>query len=154
METIHEVPNAQPDLLSEFEVNLVKANAVKRLLNFIVDLLVFYVVYIVILLIIPVSTRLLLFTPILDRLLTAVFYGLFMSLVEGASKGKSVGKLFTRTRTVQEDGSPITFEMAFTRGFSRIVPFEVFSALGDPPFPWHDKWSHTVVINEEESRGI
>jgi hypothetical protein len=32
-----------------------------------------------------------------------------------------------------------------------MVPFEAFSALGTPSYPWHDKWTRTVVIDEKAS---
>lgn len=66
-------------------------------------------------------------------------------------KGSSLGKLITGTRAVREDGSPITASEAFGRGFSRIVPFEAFSALGNNTWPWHDQWSHTYVVDIKDS---
>jgi uncharacterized RDD family membrane protein YckC len=85
---------------------------------------------------------------LLDRLLTLFLYGLFMSIVEAALKGKSVGKFITKTRAVNLDGSPISAGTAFARGFSRAVPFCVFSAFGDVCNPWQDKWTDTMVIND------
>ncbi|HEX9513187.1 MAG TPA: hypothetical protein VF939_22005 [Puia sp.] len=32
------------------------------------------------------------------------------------------------------------------------VPFEVFSALGSPCHPWHDRWTDTLVIDERLSQ--
>jgi hypothetical protein len=31
----------------------------------------------------------------------------------------------------------------------RLVPFEQFSALGSPSYPWHDRWTKTIVIDEK-----
>jgi uncharacterized RDD family membrane protein YckC len=67
-------------------------------------------------------------------------------------RGKSIGKLITGTKAVNEDGSDISFGKAFARGFSRAVPFDAFSALGDPSYPWHDKWTNTYVIDEKQTR--
>ncbi|MHA4808989.1 RDD family protein [Flavitalea flava] len=83
-----------------------------------------------------------------------LLFGFYYSLAEAVFNGKTLGKLVTQTRAVQEDGSPITTSMAFIRGFSRLIPFEAISALGSPPHPWHDKWSRTFVVNEEESKGL
>jgi uncharacterized RDD family membrane protein YckC len=86
---------------------------------------------------------------IIDRVVTMLLYGIYMSLIEGIFKGKSLGKLITRTKAVNLDGSAISWNSAFLRGFSRIVPFEPFSALSG--IPWHDKWSDTIVIDESKS---
>lgn len=68
------------------------------------------------------------------------------TLIEGATKGKTLGKLITGTRAVQEDGGHITWKNAFIRSLCRYIPFEPFSALGG--FPWHDRLSKTVVIKD------
>jgi len=146
------------DILSDFEVELDPAGRGQRFINFIVDRIVFY-----------------LFTKLFDvfwiKVLTTLMYdadyyamltvtvivylflyGLFMGIVEALSKGKSLGKLFTGTRAVNPDGTPITIGKAFLRGFSRMVPLEPFSAFnGDWPRPWHDKWTNTYVVVEKTS---
>lgn len=86
-----------------------------------------------------------------DRILSLVIYGLLMGIIEGIFKGKTLGKLITGTRAVQNDGSPLTFSKAMTRGLSRMVPFNAFSALGSPCNPWHDRWTDTTVIDEKQS---
>jgi uncharacterized RDD family membrane protein YckC len=82
---------------------------------------------------------------IFAQLIALFFYGLYMSIVEGIFKGRSLGKLITRTKAVNEDGSDISFETAFKRGLSRIVPFEQFSILAGRP--WHDRWTKTQVVS-------
>ena len=74
-----------------------------------------------------------------------------MFLVEALFKGKSLGKLITGTRAVNEDGSNLSAKTALLRGLSRAVPFNAFSALGTPSYPWHDKWTNSYVIDEKES---
>jgi uncharacterized RDD family membrane protein YckC len=88
---------------------------------------------------------------LLERLLTLVLYGLYMGVVEFAFKGKSFGKLITRTKALTLDGNQISGTTAFLRGISRAVPFEAFSALGNPSNPWHDKWTDTMVIDESKT---
>jgi uncharacterized RDD family membrane protein YckC len=78
-------------------------------------------------------------------------YGAYMAIIEGIFKGRSIGKFITGTKAVNEDGSNISFTTAIARGFSRIVPFEPFSALGSPSYPWHDKWNKTYVIDIRNS---
>jgi uncharacterized RDD family membrane protein YckC len=76
---------------------------------------------------------------------------LFFTLMEALFKGKSLGKLITGTRAVNEDGSHISAKTAFLRSLSKMVPFDAFSALGSPSHPWHDRWTRTYVIDEKQS---
>ncbi len=46
------------------------------------------------------------------------------TLLEGAAKGKTLGKLITGTRALKIDGSNLTWKDAFLRSLCRIVPFE------------------------------
>lgn len=84
-------------------------------------------------------------------LISLCIYALFMGGIEALFKGKSLGKLMTGTRAVNEDGSTISPRTAMLRGLSRMVPFEVFSALTTPCVPWHDRWTRTYVIDEKQS---
>jgi uncharacterized RDD family membrane protein YckC len=145
------------DLLNNFDNHIVRAESGKRLLNYIIDLAFFYMlaigVGIFIAIASPSSVESLTddSNPIGDRLLGLVLYGLYMSIIEALFKGKSLGKLITRTRAVNMDGSRITVGTAIARGFSRAVPFCAFSALGSPCNPWQDKWTDTLVIDERLS---
>jgi uncharacterized RDD family membrane protein YckC len=145
----------QKDLLAD-EVFYERASTGKRLANYIIDMIVFYLIMIVVGILVAAvwpntfdafvndSSGF----NLLDRLFSLLLYGLFMSVVEAVLKGRSVGKLITKTRAVNLDGSPITAGTAFSRGFSRAVPFCVFSAFGDPCNPWQDKWTATMVVND------
>jgi uncharacterized RDD family membrane protein YckC len=148
------------DLLS-LENYLVRAETGKRFLNYMIDVIVFYI------LVFAVGVVLAVLSPaiaqsfaegesnsfnLLDRLLALLFYAIYMSIVEGLFKGKSLGKLITRTRAVNMDGSRISWTTAFARGFSRAVPFCVFSAFGSPCDPWQDRWTDTMVIDEKNSQ--
>ena len=151
--------NPSPDLLEEFEIHLQKASTGKRLANYLIDLVTFYIFFFTIgVVMIPgtmVAGEATTYTrsfSFFDRLLMLLLYGIFMFIVEIIFKGKSLGKLITGTRAVNEDGSPLTAKSALLRGLSRAVPFDQFSALGSPSYPWHDRWSHTIVIDEKQSR--
>ena len=146
METTYPINQTQPDLLDGFGVRLVQASSGQRLANLFIDLFSFYGIMIVL----GVFYRPFL-VLILTPLLPAIFFALYMSFVELIFKGRTLGKLITGTRAVQLDGAPITASEAFARGFSRIVPFEAFSALGNPSYPWHDRWSHTYVVDVRQS---
>src|SRR5690606_37410582 len=87
---------------------------------------------------------------LLGRLVVLLFYGAYMGLIEAMFKGRSLGKLITGTIAVNEDGSRISALTAFLRGLSRAVPFNVFSALGSPCYPWHDKRNKTYVVEYKD----
>jgi uncharacterized RDD family membrane protein YckC len=81
------------------------------------------------------------------------WYILFRAAFEGFTGGKTIAKFINGTRAVNEDGSRINFKTALLRSLSKAVPFEAFSALGaSPPYPWHDKWTKTYVVDEKQSR--
>jgi uncharacterized RDD family membrane protein YckC len=140
------------DLLTLEEVH-VRASAGKRFANYIVDLLMFYILIftfgVVIALASPTAAELFTDSPgfaIADRFITLILYALYMGTVEALFKGKSLGKLVTGTRAVNLDGSRISTGTAFLRGLSRAVPFCAFSAFGTPSNPWQDRWTDTMVI--------
>ena len=145
------------DLLNNFDNHIVRAESGKRLLNYIIDLAFFYMLAIVVGVFIAIASPSSVESltgdsnPIGDRLLGLVLYGVYMSIVEALFKGKSLGKLITRTRAVNIDGSRLTVGKAIARGFSRAVPFCAFSALGSPCNPWQDNWTDTLVIDERLS---
>ncbi len=147
-------------LFADNEYQLVQASGGKRFANYIIDLIVFYALLfgsgIIIGLLNPEAFDSLpeddsVGYGLLDRLLGLVLYGLYMFIVEALFKGKSLGKLITGTRAVNEDGSNLSAKTALLRGLSRAVPFNAFSALGTPCYPWHDKWTNSYVIDEKES---
>jgi len=157
MENRFEQPTV--DILSPEEFRP-RADAGKRFLNYVIDLLLFYVLFftvgVVIALLSPSALESLesAETPgfvLVDRLLTLVLYALYMSVIEALFKGRSLGKLVTGTRAVNLDGSRISTGTAFARGFSRAVPFCVFSAFGSPSNPWQDKWTDTMVVEERKN---
>ncbi len=143
------------DLLTEEELH-VRASTGKRLANYLIDLFIFYLLIvvfgIVIALISPAAAGF--FSDdnvgggLGDRIITLLLYALYMSIVEAIFKGKSIGKFITKTKAVNLDGSQLTTTTAFGRGFSRAVPFCVFSAFGNPCNPWQDKWTNTMVIDD------
>jgi uncharacterized RDD family membrane protein YckC len=149
-------------LYQEVELNLVQANAGKRFANYLIDLVGFYILLffwgMIMGLLSPQSMEALDYADsdiganLLDRLFTLIIFGIYIGFIEAIFKGKTLGKLVTGTKAVYEaDGRDISVGTAFLRGFSRMVPFEAFSALGNPSYPWHDRWTNTVVIDEKQS---
>lgn len=148
---------ATQDLL-DIEPNLVRADTGKRFLNYLIDVLVFYALAFLTGIVIAIVSPSIIDNmndssdfALLDRLITLLAYGTYMGIVEGLFKGKSIGKLITKTRAVNEDGTRIGWDKAFARGFSRAVPFCAFSAFGTPCNPWQDRWTSTMVIDERMS---
>ena len=138
---------------------VIQASTGKRFANYLIDHLIFY------LLVFLISFFSVVLNPsyaetvyeetagsqLVETLLYLLLFVLYMFGTEALFKGKSLGKLITGTRAVNEDGSDISAKTALLRGLSRIVPFEAFSALGNPSYPWHDKWTNTYVIDEKAS---
>jgi uncharacterized RDD family membrane protein YckC len=136
---------------STYQARLVEASKSKRFLNYIIDLIINYIFLFLIISMIGFFVgfdRIDNADDIGSRILATIFLGLLWSLQELIFKGRSIGKFITKTKAVQKDGIEITSKQAFQRGFSRIVPFEVFSGFGQP---WHDTWTDTMVIDLEQS---
>ncbi|HEY6902651.1 MAG TPA: RDD family protein [Puia sp.] len=152
-------PQPTEDILFDVSFRLVQAGPWKRFANYIVDRIVFGILstgYSLVLLYSQVSWSIMgddysVSARLVRALISYLSFGFFMGLVEAVFKGKTLGKVFTGTRAVNEDGSPISPKTAFLRGLSRMVPFEPFSAFGNPSYPWHDRWTRTYVIDEKES---
>ena len=87
--------------------------------------------------------------PFLDRIITGLVLVFFYFLMESIFKGKSLGKLITKTRVVMEDGSNPSYIDFLKRSFCRLIPFEAFSFLGSEGRGWHDSISKTYVVDEK-----
>lgn len=77
-------------------------------------------------------------------MISRVNYAIYYSISEKLFKGYTVGKLFTGTRAIRDDGAELTLKNAIHRSFSRFLPFEFLSGFGEKP--WHDSWTKTTVI--------
>ncbi|KAA5536848.1 RDD family protein [Taibaiella lutea] len=148
-------------IFEELESQIVLASQGKRFLNYLIDVLVFYGVMMVIGMVFGIlgmdaALNFLASDEPGNKLLSSLFSILLYALITGATeaifKGKTLGKLITGTKAVNEDGSTISAATAFKRGFSRAVPFCAFSALGNPSYPWQDRWTNTYVMDEKRSQ--
>lgn len=63
-----------------------------------------------------------------------------------ALSGRTLGKLVTGTKVVNEAGLNASFGQILGRAFSRIIPFEAFSFLGREGRGWHDSIPKTYVV--------
>ncbi|MGZ8557268.1 MAG: RDD family protein [Chitinophagaceae bacterium] len=151
--------NPQQDLFAVPEYHLVQARGGKRFANYIIDVLFLYALVILAAIVMAILNPVALDSfneedtgfNVVDQLAGLLLYALYMFAMEAIFKGKSLGKLITGTRAVNEDGTNVSPRAAMLRGLSRAVPFNAFSALGTPSFPWHDKWTNTYVIDEKKS---
>ena len=146
-----------PDILDNVPYLLYQASGGKRFANYLIDNLVFYLLWrflvaiwfvqVLYALNFPIENRVLLY--LVAYLAAGLFLGLLIGGFEAATGGKTLGKYISGTRAVTDDGIPVGPRKAFLRFLSRMVPFEAFSALGTPCYPWHDRWTKTVVIDEK-----
>ena len=144
----------QTDFLEEVDLTYCRASVGKRFANYLIDVLVFYILAVIGGVIIGILRPDLFLGEddggILANIISLICYGLMMFVIEAACHGKSLGKVITKTKAVNIDGSDITFQKAFVRNIIRCIPFNAFSALGTPSIPWHDAWSDTMVIDEKK----
>ena len=138
----------QTHILSDIEqeINYEYATTGQRFANFIIDsIVVGFVLGFLIVLIMGVDSQgSYTGSKILDTLFNWAILVLYYTIIEGLTKGRSLGKMVTRTRVIKEDGTELTFNDALLRSLSRIVPFEPFSTFSG--HPWHDKWTKTRVV--------
>ena len=141
------------------------ASAGKRFANYLIDIIIFSIILVFLIMflgpVFPSIARLpdMQQASFLDQLMMKFVYGLYISIMETLLKGKTIGKYITETRAVDEEGYPVNNQTAFARGLIRIIPFEEISALTLAfaplsllsPYPWHDRWSKSIVIDERKS---
>ena len=64
---------------------------------------------------------------------------------------KTPGKFITGCNVIDEYAKTPDFKYVLLRSLVRIVPFEPFSCFGDKhSYGWHDKWSRTWVVTDDE----
>lgn len=130
-----------------------------RFANYLIDLVVFYILFMVLASLLGVILVLIggdldsfLYelehvNPLLDRLITALMYGLIYFALESMLKERSIGKYITKTKVVDINGNIPTMGSMLKRFFSRLIPFDVFSFLGEKARGWHDSISDTYVVD-------
>ena len=63
-----------------------------------------------------------------------------------ATTSRTLGKLITGTKVVNQDGGTPTLGQIVGRTLCRLIPFEAFSFFGTPPRGWHDSIPKTFVV--------
>lgn len=145
-------------LLGEFEDQYVQASTGRRFVNLLVDSTIVQLIVTLVENYLPFYPEVLLehsggviFSILFTYIVSGVLYGGMIGLMELLTNGRSPGKYLSGTRAIMQDGRPLDAKTAFLRGLIRYIPFEVFSALGSPCFPWHDRWTKTYVIDIKAS---
>lgn len=139
-----------------FDVQVAQATSTKRFVNHFIDVIAFYIFTfvmafmsgIVAVLVSPDSLNDLEgpHSQLGQYLFGIVLYITYYTVLE-ASTGRTLGKLVTGTRVVDNDGKLPSLGRILKRSVLRLVPFEAFSFLGDSR-GWHDRWSDTWVVEK------
>ena len=74
---------------------------------------------------------------------------IYFTLLE-VTTGRTVGKLFTKTKVVDQHFEKPAFGTVLIRTLCRFIPFEPFSFLVSEDTGWHDKLSKTYVVEIQE----
>lgn len=146
----------QTNVLSDFTEPKIKfATIGQRLLNCIIDIAAFYLLNLFLGLFGGLLAIVLKFdgqsfpggsVQLLFLFAFIASYILYYTLFEGA-KGKTIGKMLTKTKVVQVDGLPLGYRKAFVRTLCRLVPFEFISVFFGG-LMWHDSWTYSMTVQD------
>lgn len=120
----------------------------QRFGNYVVDIIFFYILSAILGVVIALFDLVDLMENELALQVILIFVMLLYYLLFEFFTGKTIGKYITKTRVVTEAGNKPNFGQCLGRTFSRLVPFEAFSLLGEKGIGWHDSWAKTRVIKE------
>lgn len=144
--------------ITEYQPHFVHATRGQRMANYLVDMLFYFFCCFVILyytgiMILPQAGGawdMNIMFPDTSLIYTILLPAqpLIFTLMEGATGGRSLGKLLTGTVAVKKDINAITWKDAFIRSLLRIIPLDPLS--GFTAHPLHDKFSNTYVVKKEQ----
>ena len=135
------------------------ASKSQRLLNFIIDLLIVYIIEI------TIGTTIIIIGDLTNSYaasnwvkslspIESFFFGLIiLFFYYGLTEmyfSRTFAKYFTKTLTVKHDGSKPNMKSVIIRTVSRLIPLEPFSFLGGDSRGWHDTLSVTYVVKKHE----
>jgi uncharacterized RDD family membrane protein YckC len=130
----------------------------QRLLNFVIDLFIIYVIEI------SIGTTIILIGDLTKSdtatnwvsslsVVESFFFGLvilfFYYLITEMYFSRTFGKYFTKTIVVKHEGSRPNMKSIIVRTLSRLIPFEPFSFL-TAERGWHDTLSVTYVVKKHD----
>ncbi len=130
--------------------NLNTASQNKRFLNYIIDMICFYLLSIVVgyllgYFVIGYLGFENLFSYINENILNYILFFLYYLLFEGLIN-TTPGKTLTKTKVVTYQGERPNFAITIGRSLSRLIPFDPLSFLTKNPNGWHDRISKTYVV--------
>lgn len=122
------------------------ASSGKRFANFIIDLVMIYIIAIILsVLYVYAGIN---FDKVPSFLIGVILQISYYTILE-ATTGKTIGKMITRTKVVLSDFSKPSLGSIFKRSLCRIIPFEPLSFFGSSsPSGWHDTITNTWVVDE------
>ena len=119
-----------------------------RFLNLVIDYLVLYAIGIawgVVAAVVAGEQGLAFMQSAIGYMLSVTISLLYFGVLE-ATTSRTLGKLVTGTKVVNENGGAPTTGQILGRTFCRLIPFEAFSFFGTPTRGWHDKIPKTYVV--------
>jgi uncharacterized RDD family membrane protein YckC len=138
----------------------------QRFLNFIIDLIIQYII------LLSIGTIIVLIADIIgnyelsenikrmniiEQSLFGIIIGLFYYIMTEAYFSRSIAKYFTKTIVLTKEGTKPDSKTIFIRSFCRLIPIDAFTFLGTVPRGWHDKISGTYVVKKHpfvEKKGL
>ncbi len=150
--TLYEPPKSDVQTNREKYLEILPAGNWKRFFNYSIDYIAVYVFAIIfgvaVVLLFGDSglQRLENINPIEELALGFLIYASYYVLFEYFT-GKTIGKLITGTKVVNEEGAKPTINQILGRSLCRLIPFEPFSFFGASGRGWHDKIPRTFVID-------
>lgn len=121
----------------------------KRIFNFLMDCILFFVLRLTVFNLFPPSEYfshrgdllMIWITPV-----TALLWLLYYPVME-YNTGKTLAKYITQTKVVTDALERVDFYHVFKRNIFRMLPLEWFSFIRRHPIGWHDQFSYTRVVN-------
>ncbi len=86
---------------------------------------------------------------LIGNVILLVLYPLLYAMCEYYFQ-RTPGKYLTKSLVIDEYGNKPEFRTILLRSIIRIVPFEALSCYNKFSYGWHDQWSKTWVVTEEE----
>ncbi|KIO54046.1 RDD family protein [Flavobacterium hibernum] len=138
--------NVHEKLVREIENNSVRS--VIRFVNFAIDFVVIFILYVII---VPTIESILPLTSRVElsiyRILSLVLFIAFYYISFEYNSQKTLGKIITKTKVVTLDGNKPEFMDIVSRTFCRLIPFDRFSFFFTRN-GFHDAISGTKVIKD------
>jgi uncharacterized RDD family membrane protein YckC len=83
-----------------------------------------------------------------EIIFTLVVHVIYYIILESTFQ-VTLGKLITGTVVIDINGNKPNLTTIVKRSFTRIVPFDALSFLGNDAIGWHDTWSETRVVSKK-----